>query len=405
MFPFAMRLQLYPIPAFLPRLIIAGLVSIALCRFADAGDPMPRFSQQTLASDLAGGYQVIASDLNGDGKLDLIALASGMTELVWFENPGWQRHVIATDLRHMINAAAWDIDGDGIPEIALAYGFSTNPAESIGNVAILHHNGDSRQPWTLREIDRLPTSHRLRWANIDGSGKRVLVNAPLVDANAHAPDYRGHVPLVYYRPGAWKRSLISDAEEGILHGIYVTDWLGDGRDELLIGSFLGVHVYRYQPNGDWSRTEITKGDPGPWPKSGTSDIAVGQLNGVRFLATIEPWHGNEIAIYRQSRGAASEGAWNRNVIDTTLLDGHTILTADFNNDGPDEIVAGFRGKPYGVYLYTFGGGNWNREAIDSGGMSAAGCAVADLDGNGHPAIACIGSTTHNLKVYRLTAPQ
>src|SRR5690242_19477964 len=178
----------------------AGIVSAAVCGSLSASDLAPRFSQQTLADDLTGGYQVVASDLNGDGKLDLIALASNMTELVWFENPGWQRHVLATNLPHMINAAAWDADGDGIPEIAVAYNFSMNPAQSIGSVGLLQHNGDPRQPWTLREIDRLPTSHRLRWANIDGSGKRVLINAPLASSAAHPPDYRGHVPLVYYRP-------------------------------------------------------------------------------------------------------------------------------------------------------------------------------------------------------------
>jgi hypothetical protein len=172
-----------------------------------------------------------------------------------------------------------------------------NPADSIGNVAILHHNGDPRQRWSLHEIDRLPTSHRLRWANIDSGGERVLINAPLVGANAHAPDYRGHVPLVYYRPGDWKRNVVSDAEEGILHGIYVTDWLGEGRDELLIGSLLGVHLYRYQPNGGWSRTKITTGDPDAWPKSGTSDIAVGRLKGERFLAAIEPWQSGVFTAY------------------------------------------------------------------------------------------------------------
>jgi hypothetical protein len=391
--------------AFAIPVLLAWLVSAALCRLAPDGEGTSHFSQQTLATDLAGGYQVVACDLNGDGKPDLIALGSDMTDLVWFENPRWQRHVIASNLRNMINAAAWDIDGDGVPEIAVAYGFSMRPAESVGNIAILHHNSDPRQLWSLHEIDRLPTSHRLRWANIDGSGERVLINAPLVGANAHPPDYRGHVPLVYYRPGDWKRNVVSDAEQGILHGIYVTDWFGDGRDELLIGSFLGVHLYRYERKGGWSRTQITTGNPGPWPKSGTSDIAVGRLRGERFLATIEPWHGNQVVVYRETPRDGPGRSWNREVIDMSSLDGHTILTADFDNDGSDEIIAGYRGKPYGVYLYKFRDEKWKREPIDSGGMSAAGCAIADLDGNGHPAIACIGSATHNLKVYRVTASQ
>src|SRR5579884_391538 len=328
------------------------------------------FEEHTIATDLAGGYQVVAADLNHDGKIDLIALASGMTELVWYENPGWQRHVIASNLPHMINCAPWDIDGDGIPEIVVAYEFSMDASKSTGIVALLQHQGDPRQPWKLTEIDRLPTSHRLRWADIDGDGKKVVINAPLTDAQAHAPDYRGHVPLVYYRPGEWKRTPISDAEEGVLHGIHIVDWDRDGHDEFLAAGFLGLHLYKFaKPN--WSRTEIAKGDPAPWPKSGSSDVAVGRFGRHRFLAAIEPWHGNQVVVYKNVADK-----WNREVIDNSIVDGHTIATADFDQSGEYRIIAGFRGKPYGVYLYTFDGTKWNRQVIDEGGVSAASCAIA-----------------------------
>jgi hypothetical protein len=353
------------------------------------------FEEHTIASDLTGGYQVIAYDINRDGKLDLVALASGMTDLVWFENPGWQRHVIASNLPRMINCALWDIDGDGIPEIVVAYEFSMDASKSAGIVALLEHQGDPRLPWKLTEIDRLPTSHRLRWADIDGSGRKVLLNAPLTAANASAPDFRGHVPLVYYRPGEWKRTLVSDAEEGVVHGIHVTDWNGSRRNEFLSAGFLGIHLYKFGQDGKWSRTEIAKGDPAPWPKSGSSDVAAGKWGKQRFIAAIEPWHGNQVAVYRKSGKS-----WNRAVIDDSILDGHTIVTADFMGDGHDRIVAGFRGKPYGVYLYTFDGRKWNRQVVDQGGVSAAACVAADLDGDGTPDLACIGSATHNLKWYR-----
>jgi hypothetical protein len=375
----------------MPRLPIAAmLVFASFLRAAGA-----RFEAQTIASDLTGGYQVVACDLNHDGKPDLIALASNMTELVWFENPGWQRHVIATSLTRMINLAAWDFDGDGIPEIALAYGFSMNAAQSVGKLAILHHKGDPREMWEMTEIDRLPTSHRLRWADFDGSGHKVLINAPLTAADAVAPDYHGHVPLVYYMPGDWRRTTISDAEEGLVHGIFVTDWYHDGRDAVMIGGFSGIHLYAYGKSAKWVRTEIARGDPTPWPKGGNSDITVGALQGERFLAAIEPWHGNQVVIYRQV-----DGRWNREVIDSSLLDAHSVVVGDFDKDGFDEVAAGFRGKPYGVYLYKFDGKKWERKIVDVGDMAAAACTVADLDGDGRQDIACIGSSTHNLKWYR-----
>jgi hypothetical protein len=377
------------------RLLASLFLAAAFSMAAQSDRP----KQQILADDLKGGYQVIACDVNGDGKQDLIALASGMTDLFWFENKGpenptWERHIMASNLPHMINAACWNRGPHEPPVVAVAYGFSMRPAESPGFVSQLTPSGDTRQPWKVTEIDKLSTSHRLRWADIDGSGNKVLINAPLVGAEAQAPNYAGHVPLSYYRLADWKRNSVSNAEEGILHGIFVIDWDHDGRDALLIGSFLGIHLYKYGSDGNWTRTEIAKGSEKPWPKSGNSDISVGLLGKERFLAAIEPWHGNEIVVYRNR-----DGAWKREVIDDTLLDAHTISTVDLNHDGKDEIIAGMRGKPYAVYIYSWDGVSWKRETLEQGDVAAASCAVADLDGDGYPDIACIGSATHNLVAY------
>jgi hypothetical protein len=346
------------------------------------------FREHVIATGLKGGYQVVAADLNGDGKPDLIALATQMSELVWFENPNWERHVIASGLTGMINLAVSN------NQIVLAYGFTMQAATSKGIVAVLKPNGDPRQPWTLTEIDRLPTSHRIRWANFDGSP--AAVNAPLIGPNAVAPDYRDHVPLVYYRPGKWARTVIGNENKGIQHGITIVDWDGKVRDSILTSSFSGIDLYRYVKD-KWTRTEISKGNPDPWPKSGTSDLAVGHTGKQRFLATIEPWHGNQVAVYVEHRGQ-----WRREVIDDSLLDAHTIVTADLNGNGRDEIIAGMRGKPYQVLIYSRADNEsrrWTRQVLDTGGMAAAACTAVDLNGDHRIDIACIGSATTNLKWY------
>lgn len=334
-----------------------------------------RFEEHTIATGLRGGYQVVVADLNHDGKPDLIALASGLPELVWYENPTWERHVIVGGQNRMINCAVV------LPDIVLASEFSNNAKQSAGIVSVLHPNGDPRQPWTIREIDRLPTSHRLRTMKI--AGETVVINATLTAADAEPPDYHGHTPLVYYRPGEWKRHLLSDANEGLVHGILI-----DG-DDVLTAGFEGI--FRFHPGkSGWTRAEIAKGDPAPWPKSGSSDIALGHAGGKQFLAAIEPWHGNQVAVYNP----------DRTVIDDSIADGHTILTADLNGDGSDEVVAGFRGVPHSVYVYYFDSGKSTRVPLDSGGMAAASCAAADLDGDGRTDIVCIGTATANLKWYR-----
>jgi hypothetical protein len=369
------------------RLILAALLPALLA----AAGPVT-FRSHTIATDLRGGYQVVAFDVNRDGKLDLIALASGMSELLWFEAPNWTRHVLARDLKRMINLAACP----ELDEIVVAHEFANVPKNSMGIVSVLTPGADRTQPWSVREIDRLTTSHRLRCAKLDGGSKPVVVNAPLAGAKADAPDYRDHVPLVYYKPGEWKRIAINEANEGVVHGIYITPW-SDKREEILTASFLGIHRHRLEKNGSWSRVELSRGNPSAWPNGGSSDVAVGRLGKGRFLAAIEPWHGNEVALY-----LGAKDNWTRSVIDSTLNDGHTIYTGDFNGDGRDEIVAGYRRAPYGVNLYHASdpsGKAWEKTVVDQGGVAAAACALADLNADKRLDIACIGSATTNLVWY------
>jgi hypothetical protein len=355
----------------------------------------PQFVEHTIATHLNGGYQVVVSDLNRDGKPDLVALASGTPELVWFENPGWQRHVIASNFNQMINCVV--LTAGGRPLIVLASGFSNDARHSAGNIWLLEPETDVTQVWKVREIDRLPASHRLRLADIDGTGKPVVLNAPLTGELASPPDYHGHTPLVFYRPGEWKRRLISEQNEGVMHGICVVDWDSVHRDQILTAGFDGIHRFKLETDGHWTRTEIARGAPSPWPKCGASDIAVGRLAGRRFLCSIEPWHGNQVAVYQEE-----QGRWVRQVIDASLVDGHALATADLNGDGRDEIIAGYRGKGGGLVLYRAEdeqGAHWERSDLDIGGMAAASCAVADLNGDGRLDIVAIGSATANLKWY------
>lgn len=352
------------------------------------------FETHTLAADLRGGYQVLAADLNRDGRPDLIALGQGQRDLVWFENPSWERHVLATGLSQMINCVYLESG----PEIVLASGFTMQARTSVGIISVLRPDGDVRQPWKVTEIDRIPTSHRLRLARID-DGAPIVVNAPLTGAEAVPPDYRGATPLVYYRPGEWKRRVISEENTGMVHGLLTTDWDGKGRDAVLTASYTGIHLFRFVPPDKWTRTQLAAGDPAPWPRSGSSELAIGKLGATRILAAIEPWHGNQVAVYRPKGDQ-----WTRLVIEDTLAEGHALTMADFDGDGRDEVIAGYRGPGGNVYRYVSAdstGDKWTRETLDAG-MAAASCIAVDLNGDRRPDLACID--TSRLRWYENRGP-
>lgn len=372
---------------FLPFLVLVS----SLC----AGS-VPAFRESQIISGLKMGYQLVLADLNRDGKLDVIVVDEGSAELAWFENPGWQRHVLVSGVPRTINLECHDLDGDGIPEIAMAHHFETNPDRSEGNVLLLEHDGDPRQPWKRKEIDRVPTAHRLRWILVEKGKAPWLLVAPLVGPKTYAPDYARITPIYAYRPGEWKRMTVSSQLHGVLHSIHPVEWR-KGDWQLLTASFDGIQRLEPRSKGVWKHIPVAKGNPDPCPKCGSSEVKMGFLGKQRFLSTIEPWHGNQVVVYLE-RGRE----WDRVVIDDGMLNGHALAVADLDGDGRDEVVSGFRGKGFRISVYQAGDGHgreWARTVLNEGGVAGADCKIADLSGDGRPDIACSGASTGNVMLF------
>lgn len=357
--------------------------------------PLPQFRTRVITQAIKFGYQLVAVDLTGDGKKDLITIDERATELAWFESPAWDRHVLAVDVPRQLNAACCDIDGDNSPEVVLAYHFESRPEQSVGNVVLLKSGTDVRQPWQAREIDRVPTAHRVRWIDPEGTGNKLLLVAPMV-GQRFPPREGDPAPIYFYRPGQWKREMLSNEPRGVLHAIYPVSWEGGPRQQLLAASYAGLQLLELR-EGRWLATRIAEGDPRPWPLCGSSEVRLGHLRENRFLASIEPWHGNQVVVY-----LPTGDRWNRVVIEDQMENGHALAVGDLNGDGHDEIVSGFRGKGCRLSIYqaeNAHGERWHKTILDDGGMAAADCLIEDFTADGRPDIVCIGASTANVKLY------
>jgi Aldos-2-ulose dehydratase, beta-propeller domain/FG-GAP-like repeat len=342
------------------------------------------FRIHLIAQNISGGYQVLAADLNKDGKTDLVALGLSADSLVWYENPSWTPHVITTAAPKMVSMDAADIDGDGIPEIVVAYGFNATPAKSVGNISIFRHSGDPSQPWVLmRDIDKVPSTHRVKFANVNGRGRGTVVAAPIL--NEKSPGFADpeHLPTplyAYREEHGWKRELITDQNKGVVHGLLAYDWFGSGRQDILTAGYSGIAVHHPEKKGRWKRTVLSAGSPAAWPNGGAGAVVVGKLAGKQFFASIEPFHGNMVVVYTED----AHRTYRRHVIDDALTTGHALTLVDVDGDGIPEIVAGGNRTKTNLFFFRAtdkSGQNWTKMLMDND-MAASNCVDADIKGVG-----------------------
>lgn len=359
------------------------------------------FRAQDVDTKVEIGYGLAIADVNGDGKKDILLADKNL--ITWYEAPGWTKHIIAenlTKLDHVCIAAA-DIDGDGKAEVAAGAGW--NPGDTVNSGALFYliPPTDRTQKWEPVALHHEPTIHRIKWAK-GPDGKYGLVSIPLHGRGNKNGEGAGVKHEFYHVPKdvktEWKRTLI-DQDLHMSHNFNVTQWDSDPADELLIGGKEGIFLY--DPAGDvWKKTEIAK--TGEQGFVGAGEVRNGRLaGGKRFIAAIEPMHGNRVVTYLEN----SSDLWKRTVLDESLIEGHAVAIGDFLGKGSDQFAVGWRGKrpgdSIGVKLFVpdSNGNNWTQQMIDPDGMACEDLAAADLNGDGKIDLVGAGRATKNVKIY------
>ncbi len=377
-----------------------GVIFLAAC----SGGGGPNGAVQFQAHDIAEfpGYAVAVADFNNDGRLDVMANSLGVPEVAWLENPTWERHVILEGRSSIVNQAIADINGDGIPEIAFQSGFAMVPANSEGLNWVATSQGDPAMAWKAEQVDDVPTSHHVTWADLDGDGELELINALLLGEGSLRPTYdQDQASVFWYGQNGWKRHTVDDNIPGIIHRVRTVKWDPGSRDQLLVASFEGIGLYRAIGMGDdmtFEKELISRGhDSEPAPRLGASDVGIGMSNGERIVASVEPWHGNEVVVYTES-----DGMWQRRVIFSEIGSGHEIAVLDLNDDGLADIVANDNSRVTernpnatpGVHVFYSpedpATGDWIYQRIESEAAMNS-CVGGDMNEDGRPDLICTGA--------------
>lgn len=394
--------------------ILAIVTSIALVTTTSAQD-IAAFRTQEIETKLGVGYAVSLVDVNHDGKKDIVVVDTN--RVIWYENPSWTMRTIIQGGTKPDNVCidAYDIDGDGQLDFAVGADWKPFNTNSGGTLQWLKRGKSLDEPWSIHAIDMEPTVHRIRFADVDGDGKAELISAPLMGkGSTQKNNWQDGEPvriIAYHIPkdpvkDRWTPEILDHGLRVIHNFQPIAAPQRKGMD-LITASYEGVHRIT-KGRERWMRVMLGAGNQKtPEGKRGASEIKQGKLKGGRLvIATIEPWHGDQVVIYTENAANSSSHLWSRRVIDEELKWGHAVWFADLDGDGGDELIIGVRddgGKERrGVRVYKSQdatGTKWSRQIVDGGGVAVEDLAAADLDGDGRTDIVAVGRQTHNVRIY------
>jgi hypothetical protein len=374
-----------------------------------------RFRAVEIDRGIEIGYGLAVADVDGDGKPDIVL--ADKKQIVWYRNPKWEKFIIAENLTKLDNVcvAAADIDGDGKAEIAVGAEWNPNDTSNSGAVFYLIAPKERTQKWDAVELPHEPTVHRMRWVR-DADGKFHLVVVPL-HGRGNKNGAGAGVIILSYTVSAnpreqWKTEPISDSMH-MTHNFEPVRWTKSGAAELLLAGKEGVFDFIHEEKG-WSSRQLVGKRENDSTFAGCGEVRIGKLKTAKpadsfpnyFLATIEPMHGNQVAVYTAPSVDAATGLWERHAIDLSLKEGHALACGDLLGLGSDQIVAGWRTKnaagKVGIKLYwteDSAGKEWKETLLDDDTIACEDLCLADLNGDGKLDIVAAGRATKNVKVY------
>ena len=349
---------------------------------------------EVVGNDTYGAFGgIVAGDFNKDGTLDFAVLwlvGYGPVQLGVYLNDGQghftpgNNYVIGASTVHVARSLATaDLNGDGKLDLIA-------PDVSNSTVAVLYGNGDGTFQNAV-EFATPYTSTGVAIGDFNKDGKPDIVAA---SSSGCCPWSGGVAVLLNNGNGTFQSPVLYADPSGVDNGLVaVADLNADGKLDVVESSEGGNNVAVFLGNGNGT-FQTAKTYYVPW----ASAVALGDLSGAKkpdIVVTSYPDGTVWVLLNKGSGNFQISSVYSADSTAMALVNGMAIALADFNGDKKLDFVAG---NPAGQFV-TVGLGNGDGTFRDSPhynespGMWSNGIAVADFNRDGNLDVAQAGGGT------------
>jgi hypothetical protein len=320
-----------------------------------AGEPRSLPWKQHIINDQSPYEACGTADFNGDGRIDIFCGDS------WYEAPSWTRHKVRDVPASGPNPhyhedfadSPLDVNGDGRPDIVTCNYFG----KRVGWVQ--NPGGPATAAWQEHEIDLPGNMETGEMVNLVGDAQ---------------PEFLPNVgsTVVFYEltsrnPVQWTRRDLG--AEGAGHGVGAGDLNSDGRNDVITPK----GWYEQLADGGWSfHAEFALGAAGIMILG--YDVDGDQLQDVLY----GNGHGFGLYWLRQTKQPDGSRQWQKQTIDDTFSQVHTLVLAQLDGEGEPELVTGKRvyaheseagatdGSVVFYFQYDRKAGTWQKHTVFQG---------------------------------------
>ncbi len=298
------------------------------------GAASPNFSLHTVSSSAVDVRSVTFGDINGDGRIDLLSASPGDDTIAWFANdgaspPNFVRNTVSSNVVGAYSVAVDDIDADGDLDV-----ISTSQSD---DTMVWHENNGATSPSFTEQL----ISHKkavgptdVATGDVDGDGDIDLLLTVRLDNSIYWYENNGATPPVF------NERLITNIGD-VAVSIAAADLDGDGDlDAVTAGGLNSWRVNWYENPGNhnelFTEHELTSVAE---MASEVHTVDIDNDGDIDILASSA--QDNTVALY-QNDGNVPPLFFER-IISSNATGASSVSSADLNNDGNIELIAGAAG--------------------------------------------------------------